>query len=205
MPVDSGGNHVVALAVGGTASSVANPLPIAPVLAGAAVSASNPLAHSAASSEIAMASALTLPTGASGQFWNSAAVVPIARPKSIYVLVTTAVVFASGQPTIRLYGSRTAVAAGNGAATALTLAQVYLSAALTITSAAQTTIPVNTLLRITSTFASYSVGAAAQCVLGAATGWGELDRWDSFIGVEFNWGGSFTSGALSVFLECGGV
>lgn len=190
MPVDSGGNRVVAPAVGGTLVSASNKLP---------------LSTTAGSSELVIANAVTLPTGATGQFWNSAAVVPTARPKAIYVLITTALVFASGQPTIQLYGSRVARAAGNGSATALTLAQSYLSAALTITSAAQTAIPISTLLRISSTLASYSVGAAAQCVLGAATGWGELDRWDSFIGVEINWGGAFTSGALSVFLECGGV
>jgi len=192
MPNDAFGNHVVALAVGGSAVSTSNPLLASTLVSG---------------TEVVIANAVTLPTGANGQMWGSAAVAPTQRPKAIYVLITTALVFASGQPTIRLYASRIAQAAvsGVGATSGLALSTAYLSAALTITSAAQTAIPLNTLLRISSSNAAYGVGAAAQCVLGAATGWGELDRWDAFIGVEFNWGGSFTSGALSVFMECGGV
>ncbi len=228
MPVGNSGGQIVELAVGSTgAISASSPLPVtlAQTFAGedqtnnrlntvivdaagnvnkVGVNSSGQLQVGYGPVELVAANNVTLPTGATGQFWNSATVATTGRNKIMWIVVNTALVFASGQPAIRLFASRTPVAASNGSTTALGLSASYLNAALTITSAAQTTIPVNTVYRIGPNLGSVSVGAAAQVVLGSTSGIAALSDPETNIGVEFNWGGSFTSGALSVYFECSG-
>lgn len=152
----------------------------------------------------AFESIFTLPV-LTGAFTATNTLAPMGRTKAIWVVVTTGLAFASGQPTVRLYGTRSTLAASTGATSGITLAGTYLSAAIALTTAAQTAIPTGTIYRFSSTFGSVSVGAAAQIVLGATTGFAELDRWDNFLGIEFNIAGGFTAGAMTCYLESAGL
>jgi hypothetical protein len=138
-------------------------------------------------------------------FSATEAKVPLGRNKVLWITFPVAVTFASGTPTIRLYGSRIAQVATSGATTGLPLSATYLSAAIALTGAAVTAIPINSYYRFSSTFASSSVGAGANIAPTPTTGLAELDRWDNFIGVEFNWIAAPAVGTVQVYLEHAGV
>lgn len=138
-------------------------------------------------------------------FTSTATVVPLGRTKIIWITIPTAVTFASGTPTVRLFGSRVAQVSTSGATTGLPLSATYLSAAIALSTAAVTSIPINTVYRLSSTLASSSVGAAANVAPTPTTGMAELDRWDGFIGLEFNWIAAPGAGAVQCYLECAGL
>jgi hypothetical protein len=137
-------------------------------------------------------------------FTATEAKAPLGRNKVIWVTFPVAVTFASGTPTVRLYGSRIAQVATAGATTQLPITTIYLSAAIALSTAAVTAIPINTNYRFSSTFAASS-GAAANVTPTPTTGMAELDRWDQFIGVEFNWIAAPAVGTVQVYLEHAGV
>lgn len=140
-------------------------------------------------------------------FTSTNTVTPLGRTKAIWVVFTAAVTFAANTPTIRLFTHRGTVAqaATAGATTQLPLSCTYISAAVALTTAGVTSIPINTVYRFSSTFASSSVGAAANITPTPTTGFAELDRWDQWIGVEFNWIAAPGAGTVQVYLECAGL
>lgn len=181
MPVDSAGNQVVGLAVGGTAVSAANLVPASTTALGTEIA-------------FPLLTPLTI-------FTSTAAVQPVGRNKTIWITFPIAVTFVSGTPTVRLFGSRTSQIATTGATTGLPLSTTYLSAAIALTNAAETSIPINTVYRFSSTFASSSVGFTGGAAPVPTTGMAELDRWDGFIGLEFNWIAAPAVGTVQCYLE----
>lgn len=125
---------------------------------------------------------LLLPT-LNTAFVDSAASAVVGAKKTVYLVVTTNLTWASsGQATWQPFVSRAAFAAAGGAATQLTTSQVKLGSAQNLGAAAQTSLPAGL----------YRLSPATVA---------ELQWPDALIGMELQFPSALTGGAAALYVE----
>jgi hypothetical protein len=115
--------------------------------------------------------------------------------RSIYIVVTTPLVYTTTAPTARMYASRVPFAAAGGATSQLTVNQQLMGAA------ALTLVGLNPALTVTAT----GMPNGTYIISPASAGFADLQWPHPYIGLELVFGAAVSAGVFQIFLESGGV